>query len=94
MSTILNKTPAIRLFNGTMMDKLDEATARVIAEALRAGKIVLSADTQVLDGVYELHEIKYAGVGYHIAVPYGFDVLMQYTYDYSKDGRIVDMLLV
>jgi hypothetical protein len=94
MSTILNKTPAIRLFSGSMC-KLPEITALEIAQALRAADIILSAETEVIDtGVYKLHDIKYAGADYSVGVPYGFDALMQYTYDYLKDGHIVDMLLV
>lgn len=95
MSTILNETPAIRLFDSDF-NKLPEVIALDIAQALRASKIILSGETLFMQtsGLYEIHQISYEGNEYRVGVPKIFDPTLQYTYDgLTDDGRIIDVLL-
>lgn len=94
MSLIFEDTPAIRLFDSDY-NYLPDDTAIELAQALRAGDIVLSTETQIQStGVYLLHKISFAGRNYHIGVPIVFDATQQYTFDYITDNRrLVNVML-
>lgn len=59
-----------------------------IAQALRAGGIVLSDETPVSSDKNKLHKIKYASSDFYIFVPNGFEATLPYTYNYIEDGRV------